>query len=130
MNDTVFTLRKITQLVPQTCSGCGARPHQGGHSQCPGYNVTCYYCQKVGHYASVCHSKQTNHQPIYSPSSPSAQSSCLCVHTNIEQHPSQLSTIKQVSATDPAPTISIQLSSFNGSCHTEVLCCQIQALTF
>ena len=71
-NDSILTVRKQPtqkrspiQLNPQMCSGCGGRPHQGGRNQCPAYNSTFHYCQKVGHYARACHSKQANHQSGY-----------------------------------------------------------------
>ena len=65
--------------------------------------------------------KQAYRQPGYTPPKTSTRLPHPPVTTNVEQHQSHLSTIKQLSTTDPAPTISIQLSSLNSSCHTEVL---------
>jgi len=127
-NDNFLTLRRqgiprkpVTQSNAQICLGCGGRPHQGGRSQCPAYNVTCHYCQKVDHYARVCHSKQTNRQPSHAPPNTSMQLPHPALPTNVHQYPSHLSTIKQLSTADPVPTIAIQLSSLNGSCHKDVL---------
>ena len=39
----------------QLCRNCCWGPHS--HEQCPARNVTCHYCQKVGHLAKVCFSK-------------------------------------------------------------------------
>ena len=69
-HDTVLALQRqkklVTQFIAQPCPSCGGRPHQGGQSQCPkpvpkasaqsqcpAYNITCHYCQKVGYYARV-----------------------------------------------------------------------------
>ena len=124
-NDSIFSVRKQpnrtripSQLTPQTCSGCGGRPHHGGRSQCPAFNVTCHYCQKVGHYARACHTKQANRQ---SGANTSPQLPRPPVGSYVSQPPAGLSTIKQMSTSDPAPTILIKLSSLNGSCHTDVL---------
>ena len=40
----------------QTCRNCSWGPHP--REQCPKKNATCHYCQKVGHLAKVCRSKQ------------------------------------------------------------------------
>ncbi|CAB4020756.1 Retrovirus-related Pol poly from transposon, partial [Paramuricea clavata] len=42
----------------QQCRNCG----RGSHSQdqCPAKNMTCHYCQKVGHFAKVCLAKLRN----------------------------------------------------------------------
>ena len=40
----------------QTCRNCSWGPHP--REQCPKKNATCHYCQKVGHLAKVCLSKQ------------------------------------------------------------------------
>jgi len=71
--------------------------------------------QKVGHFAIVCHSKQTNSQPGRALPNTSMQLPHALLSTNAQQHPSYLYTIKQLSTADPAPTIAIQLSSLNGS---------------
>ena len=44
---------KSTRRTPPTtvCPGCGGSPHQGGRQNCPARGVTCYGCQKVGHFA-------------------------------------------------------------------------------
>ena len=108
--------------TPQTCPGCGARPHQGGRNQCPAYNQACRYCHKLGHYARVCHAKQPRQSPVQ-PSMPPTSARAIRTQLDIddELQPSRMYTIKQVTATDPAPTISIHLSSLNGSCDTNIL---------
>lgn len=38
-----------------TCGLCGGNyPHEGGPTQCPAYGKTCYSCQGLNHYGSVC----------------------------------------------------------------------------
>ena len=80
-----------------TCPGCGARAHQGGRKACPAYNQLCHYCHKIGHYARVCQarlSQQTNPQAAEQ-----------------EMRSPKMSTIRQVTAAEPAPTILIHIST-------------------
>ena len=111
-------------MTSQLCLGCGARPHQGGRTQCPAYNQLCRYCHKPGHYARVCHSKQSRELTSSGARPRPVTASTRTIQTgepHTESYPSQLSTIKQVTHTDPAPTITVHISTQHGSCHTDVL---------
>ena len=90
-----------------TCPRCGARANPAGRKVCPAYNQLCHYCHKIGHYARVNQatlSQQTNpqgaEQEIRSP---------------------KMSTTKQVIAAEPAPTISICISTNKRSYQTQLL---------
>ena len=98
----------LTPLSPQ-CPGCGAKPHPGGCPQCPAYRQLCHNCQKVGHFAKVCRSKFARHRD-----SPSTVNTL-----QVNQH--TLFNIRNVSSTDPAPLIPINISSLHGSITIKVL---------
>ena len=98
----------LTPLSPQ-CPGCGAKPHPGGRPQCPAYRQLCHNCQKVGYFAKVCRSKFARHRD-----SPSTVNTL-----QVNQH--TLSNIRNVSSTDPAPLIPINISSLHGSITIKVL---------
>ena len=102
------------------CPGCGYKPHVGGRARCPAYDQVCLFCNKRGHFARVCQAKaqSTSQQlpgqrPLPNPAARSLQTD--------DAQPSQLSTIRQVSATEPAPTVTIHIQSTNGSCKTQAL---------
>jgi len=119
-SDTILAVRQkephhkkmTTQPSAPTYLGCRGKPHQGGCSRCPAYSTTCHYCQKVGHYACVCHAKQARQPPL----PPSARQIQLPANTDVESEQFHLYTIKQ---SDPAPTIPIHLTALN--CSTDVL---------
>lgn len=89
-------------------------PPPDGHKACPAFKVTCHHCNKVGHFAKVCKSRQT---PV--PIPPPAK--------NAHEPRSNLIRIEKVSpsstespwilsnVTDPAPTINVHISALNGS---------------
>ena len=45
------------------CPGCGAKQHPGGRKQCPAFRQVCFVCQKSGHFAKVCRSRQEQLTP-------------------------------------------------------------------
>lgn len=90
-----------------TCPGCGAGRHQGGRQNCPAYHATCRNCNKTGHFARVCRSRQRQQgahtQGVTAP-----------ITSAVSLEPIVFST-----ASESAPTIEIQMSSLNG--HATVL---------
>ena len=106
---------------PTTCPGCGHKPHIGGRARCFAYDQVCLHCNKIGNFARVCRAKQAQsafrqsqgQHPLPSPSTKFLQTE--------DAHPSQLSTIRQVAATEPAPTVNVHILSVNGSCETQAL---------
>ncbi|XP_065896213.1 uncharacterized protein [Dysidea avara] len=100
-------LSQATSSHPPTCSGCGNKPHFGGRSRCPAFGLSCNICGKLGHFAKVCCSKLP--QPDTTPTP---------VGTNAL---SLLSTIRHVTATDPAPKITLNISSLNGTTAATIL---------
>ena len=86
-------LSQATSSHPPTCSGCGNKPHFGGRSRCPAFGLSCNICGKLGHFAKVCRSKLP--QPDTTPTPVGANALSL------------LSTIRHVTATDPAPKITL-----------------------
>ena len=48
----------LPNQYPATCPGCGSKPHMGGRTRCPAYEQTCHHCNKIGHFARVCRSRQ------------------------------------------------------------------------
>ena len=100
-------LSQATSSHPPACSGCGNKPHLGGHSRCPAFGLSCNVCGKLGHFAKVCHSKTP--QPDTTPTSIDANALSL------------ISTIRNVTATDPAPNITLNISSLNGCIAATIL---------
>ena len=100
------------------CTGCGYDAHKGGRRQCPAYNQLCSYCHKLGHFARVCRSKPTKQhddpRPRYQP-----RTNAIHVRSQQPSH-IQLYTMTEVKA-EPAPTITVQISSSTGTRHIEVL---------
>jgi len=79
---------------PLGCSGCSGKPHPGGRSRCPAFNVTCNACGKTGHFAKVCRSKLPAPQRETNSTSPDANALSL------------LSTISHVTSLAlPAPSL-------------------------
>ena len=104
---------------PKPCQGSGLQAHQGGRAQCPAFKQTCRHCLKVGHFARVCHSRQPQQKP------PAARA--IVTTEEIDQEPIEYTTptlttisVKQVTI-EPAPTITMQIITPNGSCRTQVL---------
>ena len=78
---------------------------RGEHKTCPAYNQLGHYCHKIGHYARVCQvrlSQQINPQAA-------------------EMRSLKISTIRQVTAAEPALTILICISTNKRSYQTQVL---------
>ena len=90
-----------------TCQGCGAQTHPAGRTQCPAYNQTCFNCHKVGHFTKVCRSR------------PPRQWGPLEI-TGTMSH-SKLSNIHHMVSSDPAPLITVNIISANGSSDVTVL---------
>ena len=110
--ETVAAIHKKRHSPPATCPGCGARPHPGGRTQCPAYGISCHNCKKLGHFAKVCRSKPTSE-----PNRPDTSASA-----NVLLTPNaMLSNIHHVTSTDPAPNVSINITSSNGSTLTKAL---------
>ncbi len=40
------------------CMGCGSGNHRSKDSSCPAWNTECHFCHKMGHFESICMSKQ------------------------------------------------------------------------
>ena len=104
---------------PLTCPGCGSKPHNGGRARCPAYDQICHHCR---HFARVCRAKTANAVPAQATGRRLPPSAKPLHGTWVEDPQShQLSTIKQVATTEPAPTISIRILSVNGTCDTLAL---------
>ena len=92
-----------------TCSGCGSKLHPGGRARCPAFGLPCAICGKLGHFAKVCRSRKPDYKPTSVPS------------TNTLSADPLLSNISHVAATDPAPKMTINITSPNGSTPIQVL---------
>jgi len=121
-NDSVFAIRKQSnqKYHPLNLLRLSlAQVAEVGHIK--GGKATVQPTMSLGHYARACHSKQVNFQSGYPPPNPSQRLPRSLVGNNVDQPLVDMSTIKQMSTTDPAPTITIKLFSLNGSYHTDVL---------
>ena len=98
----------------RVCPGCGADFHPGGRRQCPAYTLTCHQCKQVGHLAKVCRGQRST-QPtkLTQPS------------TNVISVPdiktTNLSPTRADKSVEHAPTISIHVTSLNGSADMSIL---------
>ena len=102
---------KRTSVLPaSTCPGCGATVHPAGQSQCLAYGQTCFHCQKIGHFAKVCRSRNLRHNPT--PTQAPANTPTVR-HLTI----SNIQSIK----TERAPLVKVGIASANGSSELEVL---------
>ena len=107
------------QQLTATCPGCGSKPHLGGRAHCPAYDKTCHHCNKAGHFARVCQARQ-----VWPPTQPPATSTAKAMQVlpeNPETVPNKMSALKQVISAEPAPTITIRITTANGSTVTSVL---------
>ena len=111
--DMVATLHSpqlgAQQRKSHACPGCGGTLHKGGHIHCPAYDKVCSCCHKVGHFAGVCRSKQRSHQqvPINDSSQPTANA--IRLQSPQGDHIQLYNIIG--SKAEPAPTISVQMTS-------------------
>ena len=96
-----------------TCPGCGSRLHQGGRARCPAFGLPCNNCGKLGHFAKVCRSRHSLPE-----SKPTLTTSTNTLSTNKDL---LLSNISNVAASDPAPKITINITTLNGSTSISVL---------
>ena len=96
--------------TPQPCPRCGSAAHRGECSQCSAYNRTCAHCHKVGHFAKVCRSRQAQPPPRTDENQPSART--IRVQSKELSQQQHLQLYKgQETATEPAPTITVKVSS-------------------
>ena len=121
-SEVVATLRQSYQPahMVSACPGCGSVAHRGGRRQCSAYNQTCAHCHKLGHFAKVCRSKQARQQSSKLEHQPSAKA----VHVQSQQLSNQLHLqlykVQEI-ATEPALTITVQISLSTGTRHLSVL---------
>ena len=113
----VQTLRKLcpnSKDSKQTCPGCGSGFHPGGRRQCPAFHLVCHSCNKTGHFAKVCKSRETH--PSSSPSTndrdPATKALSAAPHSAPAIKSSWVHDTKQI---EPAPTIEVHFSTLNGS---------------
>ena len=123
-SDVVATVRHSPQAptnhMPLACPGCGSAFNRGRHRQCPEYNRTCAHCHKVWHFAKVCQSRQALPVPSNNEHQPNARAIRVQSQHLSQQHHLQLHTVQET-ATEPAPTITVQISSSTGTRDLNVL---------
>ena len=123
-SDVVATVRHSPQAptnhMPLACPGCGSAFNRGRHRQCPEYNRTCAHCHKVWHFAKVCQSRQALPVPSNNEHQPNARAIRVQSQHLSQQHHLQLYTVQET-ATEPAPTITVQISSSTGTRDLNVL---------
>ena len=102
--------------VGKTCQGCGASPHQGGRRQCPAFNATCHMCNKVGHLARGHLARVCRGRRAVRGAEPAARG--VYTDPQVDEPPPQIHASR---AFEPAPTISIHMSSLNGQSMIKVL---------
>ena len=109
--ESIATLQKSQEWKNRspssTCQGCSAPTHPAGQTQSPAYNQTCFNCQKIGHFTKICWSKPPRQQG-------------LLETTGIIPH-SKLSNIHHMASSDPAPLITVNITSANSSSDVKVL---------
>ena len=107
----------------QACPGCGAKLHQGGRRQCPAFNQTCHLCQKIGHFAKVCRGRQARQHTLISTAQPQASTKAVFTKASKERESPRIhmSNVREATDIDPAPTITVHISSLNGSADMEIL---------
>ena len=113
--DTIAAFRKPQNRKPlpttPTCQGCGAISHPGGRTQCPAYSQICFNCQKVGHFAKVCRSRQSRPQVFPTTAiqrTPHPGQRSLSASIDDTNHPG-LDNIQHVASSDPTPTINLHI---------------------
>ena len=120
--ETIMSIRK-TRMDPSStkvCPGCGGNFHQGGRRQCPAYNLTCHLCQRMGHLARVCRSRQPRQPPPQATTHPSTKA--LSVPTTDRDTPRvNASKIRNSELIESAPTVRVHISSLNGNAEIETL---------
>ena len=115
--EVVATVRHSPQAstnhTPLACPGCGSASHRRGHRQCQEYNQTCAHYYMVGDFAKVCRSRQA----IPIPSNNEHQPNARAIHVQSQQLSQQQHLqlyMVQETATESAPTITVQISSSTG----------------
>jgi len=117
----------------------GSHMHKGGCRQCPAYNQVCMSCDKVVHFARVCHSRgmrqptntvqlpSQSQQPHSSkqgtaPNQGQAGANAIRVQSQNHSQANHLQLYKvDDTATEPAPTITVCVSSSTVSHYIDVL---------
>lgn len=112
-NESVAALQNPHKKYYTLPAGCGAEPHPGGRTYCPAYGMPCHNCKKIGHFAKVCCSWSTATSEPNKPMTPIANA--------LSVPKTMLSNIRYVTSTDPAPTITVNITSCNGSVSTQAL---------
>ena len=110
----------MRQTMPTTtCPGCGGSPHQGGRQHCPARGVTCYGCQKVGHFHRVCRSQRQRPGPP----PPQTNSDGTIPGSRVVSTVPLMASAKLHPSLHflPAPTIPVHMTSLNGAATVRVL---------
>ena len=116
------TSRQATPTTTETCPGCGARTHRGGHRQCPAYNQVCSHCHKIGHFARVCRGRQIQPRDDTTTSVWQPSTNTIRVQSQPDNMTQQLQLYNMSdSKTEPAPTIMVSISSSTGTKNIKVL---------
>lgn len=90
------------------CPGCGAKQHPGGRRLWPAFKQVCFVCQKTGHFAKVCRSRQEQLIPPRTLKERGAPR----VRTSL---------VRVAAISNPAPSVTVQITSLNGSTAIEAL---------
>ena len=97
------------QRKSHACPGCGETLHKGGHIHCPACDKVCSCCHKVGHFARVCRSRQRSHQKVSLNDSSQPTANAIRLQSPQGDHIQLYNTTG--SKAEPAPTISVQMTS-------------------